>query len=77
MDRFTLCQTKIAMANPHLSWQMPSKWWIFHGYVSLPERNFTPFILLAYRSQERMDRFFLTELILQVEVINQILITAE
>jgi len=56
---------------------MPSKWWIFHGYVSLPERNFTPFILLAYRSQGRMDRFFLTELILQLEVINQILITAE
>ena len=50
---------------------------VFHGYVSLPERNFTPIILLAYRSQERMDRFFLTELILQVEVINQILITAK
>ena len=33
----TLPETNIAHENPYLSWYNPSKWWIFHGYVSLQE----------------------------------------
>ena len=34
---YTLPETNIAHENPHLSWWIPSKWWIFHGYVSFRE----------------------------------------
>ena len=39
----TLPETNIAHENHHLSWQIPSKWWIFHGYVSLQEGIQQPF----------------------------------
>jgi len=41
MASFTIPETNIAHENPHLSWKIPFKWWIFHGYVSLQE--FEPF----------------------------------
>ena len=37
MYYITLPETNIAHENQHLSWQIPSKWWIFHGYVSFQE----------------------------------------
>ena len=35
---YTLPESNIAHENPHLSskYHQKSKWWIFHGYVSLP-----------------------------------------
>ena len=33
----TLPETSIAHENHHLPWKIPSKWWFFHGYVSLQE----------------------------------------
>ena len=38
-EKDTLPETNIAHENPYLSLEIPLKWWIFMGYVSLPEGN--------------------------------------
>ena len=37
----TIPETNIAHENPRL-WEIPSTWWIFHGYVSFLEGNNPP-----------------------------------
>ena len=39
MLRFTLPETNIAHENHHLSWQIPSKWWIFQPAMLVSGRD--------------------------------------